>query len=294
MAQGYNAGMQASDAKYKVYLHHDTFILNKNFIYDILNIFESDDNIGMIGVIGAKELPSSADCYLNWDTGEVIAYNGKTMLETKLYQSKEKDYIPVKAIDGLIMITQVDITWREDFLDGWDFYDVSQSLEMEQHGFKIVIPYQENIWCYHDCGVSKVEKYDFYRHKMIKEYPQYFKEENENTDLGKDNQEERKKIIKIRSGMINLIRAGAYDELCDVANQIRESLLKDTWIREIGNLMQIYSLESASSDGIQSEWWLLRDWEQIYEYYRWLRFVLLRIGYQREDERSEELKELIK
>ena len=32
MTQGYNGGMQASDAKYKVYLHQDTFILNRNFI----------------------------------------------------------------------------------------------------------------------------------------------------------------------------------------------------------------------------------------------------------------------
>lgn len=28
MAKGYNAGMQESDAKYKIYLHQDTFILN--------------------------------------------------------------------------------------------------------------------------------------------------------------------------------------------------------------------------------------------------------------------------
>lgn len=32
MTQGYNAGMQASDAAYKVYLHQDTFILNRNFL----------------------------------------------------------------------------------------------------------------------------------------------------------------------------------------------------------------------------------------------------------------------
>ena len=31
MAEGYNAGMKASDAKYKVYLHQDTFILNEKF-----------------------------------------------------------------------------------------------------------------------------------------------------------------------------------------------------------------------------------------------------------------------
>lgn len=121
MAQGYNAGMRSSDARYKIYLHQDTFILNKNFLYDILRIFNSDERIGLIGVLGVRELPEDADCYLKWDTGVVTAHNGKTVLDLKLYQNKDKAYIPVKAVDGLIMITQTDIPWREDFLDGWDF-----------------------------------------------------------------------------------------------------------------------------------------------------------------------------
>ena len=29
MTSGYNAAMLSSDAKYKIYLHHDTFIINK-------------------------------------------------------------------------------------------------------------------------------------------------------------------------------------------------------------------------------------------------------------------------
>lgn len=32
--------MRESDDKYKVYLHQDTFIINKNFIYDIIDIFK--------------------------------------------------------------------------------------------------------------------------------------------------------------------------------------------------------------------------------------------------------------
>ena len=31
MTAGYNAGMQSSDAKYKVYLHQDVFIIYKDF-----------------------------------------------------------------------------------------------------------------------------------------------------------------------------------------------------------------------------------------------------------------------
>ena len=36
MTSGYNNAMKKTDAKYKVYLHQDVFILNHNFLMDIL------------------------------------------------------------------------------------------------------------------------------------------------------------------------------------------------------------------------------------------------------------------
>lgn len=39
MAGGYNAAMKDSDAKYKVYLHQDVFIMNRMFISDLIDIF---------------------------------------------------------------------------------------------------------------------------------------------------------------------------------------------------------------------------------------------------------------
>lgn len=41
MAAGYNAAMHSSDAKYKVYLHQDVFILNENMIQEMIDIFEN-------------------------------------------------------------------------------------------------------------------------------------------------------------------------------------------------------------------------------------------------------------
>lgn len=292
MAKGYNAGMLASEARYKIYLHQDTFLLNRNLIYDIKRIFDSDESIGMIGVLGARDLPRDANCYLQWDTGRVIAYSGEKAYDLEVYQEREQAYISVKAVDGLIMITQVDIPWREDILDGWDFYDVSQSLEMERHGYKVVIPYQDSAWCYHDCGVSEIGKYHFYRHKMIKEYSDFFTED-ETTGSSEEGGQMQEIVRKIRSGMIRLIAAGVYDELEEIVNSVREPLPEDTQIREIANLMEIYFLE-RNAGSKHSEWWLLKDWGQIYEYYNWIRFVLLRIGYQREDERVEEIRMLVK
>ena len=36
ICEAYNAAMKSSDAKYKVYLHQDVFIYNRQFIIDIL------------------------------------------------------------------------------------------------------------------------------------------------------------------------------------------------------------------------------------------------------------------
>ncbi len=59
MTSAYNEAMQKSDSKYKVYLHQDVYIQNENFIIDILDIFKNDENIGLIGMVGAKIIPVS-------------------------------------------------------------------------------------------------------------------------------------------------------------------------------------------------------------------------------------------
>ena len=58
MAAGYNAAMDSSDARCKVYLHQDTLLVNKNFVEDMLRIF-SDASVGMIGMVGCRSLPAS-------------------------------------------------------------------------------------------------------------------------------------------------------------------------------------------------------------------------------------------
>ena len=51
MTSGYNKAMNSSDAKYKIYLHQDTLIVNKNIVADLLKLF-TDETIGAVGMIG--------------------------------------------------------------------------------------------------------------------------------------------------------------------------------------------------------------------------------------------------
>lgn len=294
MTQGYNAGMQASDAKYKVYLHQDTFILNRNFIKDMLQIFSSDISIGLLGVLGIPQLPSDVNCHLCKKVGNIIKYDGHTIMDTDfLLQRQDQNWQEVEAIDGLLMATQYDIPWREDFLDGWDFYDISQSLEMKRHGYKVVVPYQKETWCYHNCGCPNLQKYDYYRKKMLLEYPEVF---NGTVDweIVRHEVENAQKIEDLKNEMLKLLTQHQYKTLIESAEKAREKNFLNTELREISNLMEIYGLEKTNIRPIHSEWFEYTDWLQIKEYYNWVRFVVLRIEYGYEDERIAEIKELIK
>lgn len=170
MTAGYNEGMHHSDAKYKAYLHQDVFIINRDFIQDCLNLFRQDEKIGMIGNIGARKLHESGVMWNGERCGKLYEQH---IWESVLYSGEEeveKNFSEVEVIDGFLMVTQYDIEWREDLFDKWDFYDCSQSMEFIRHGYKVAVPYMDEPWCVHDCGLCSIENYEGERRKFIKEY----------------------------------------------------------------------------------------------------------------------------
>ncbi|MCM1160228.1 MAG: glycosyltransferase family protein [Roseburia sp.] len=174
MTSGCNEGMQQSDAKYKIYMHQDVFITNKNFLSDILQIFQSDINIGMIGLVGTP--------YLCWEgtMWKGVRFGGFYKLDELIEKDLVHRFYPLRmgymemdAVDGLLIATQYDIPWREDVFQKWDFYDVSQSFEFQRAGYKIVVPGQEPEWYIHDCGAINLEHYDEAKEKFLLTYPEY-------------------------------------------------------------------------------------------------------------------------
>ena len=176
MTAGYNEAMEASDAKYKVYLHQDVFIVNKNFISEILRIFE-DSTIGMIGMVGSPRMPTDAVMWSGERIGRIFTSNVKESGDAWI-GPVQKPYQEVEAIDGLLMATQSDIRWREDLLRGWDFYDISQSMEFRKKGFRVVVPYVERGWVLHDDGFINLSAYFDWRDVFLKEYGDMIDEGN--------------------------------------------------------------------------------------------------------------------
>lgn len=168
MTSGYNEAMQASDAKYKVYLHQDVMIVERNFISKILDIF-SNEKIGMLGMAGAISLDDSKVMWNSKRVGSIYNGNAYSMKEW-LIGEVDAAYQSVEAIDGLLMATQYDISWREDIFKRWDFYDVSQSFEFRKAGYEVVVPHMDKPWCIHDGGFMNLKYYYEERNKFIGEY----------------------------------------------------------------------------------------------------------------------------
>ncbi|MEK3716556.1 MULTISPECIES: glycosyltransferase [unclassified Paenibacillus] len=153
LTAGYDEAMRQSDAKYKVYIHQDVHILNPHFIADIVRLFTDHPSLGILGVVGAKVLPSSGTW---WEAphkyGKVVeSHTG--MLKPMEFLQPAGDYESVESLDGLMLVTQYDIPWRKDWFDGWHFYDISQCQEFLANGYEVGIPKQHLSWCLHDCGI---------------------------------------------------------------------------------------------------------------------------------------------
>lgn len=217
MASGYNMAMTKSDAKYKIYLHQDTFILNQNMLSDLLDLF-ADHEIGMVGVVGTCDFSAGADYTLNWDVGGAEVSVG--INSHFLIGEKETDRTDVVCIDGVLMATQYDLPWDEETFDGWDFYDISQSVNFLQAGFRVVVPcvrIKEDIWVYHDKGRSAYDAWERYRKIFCDKYRSLG---YEYSDIGllKMNEE----LNNQRNQIFKVFQAGDFDLTNELLNRLGE------------------------------------------------------------------------
>lgn len=235
MAAGYNEGMHASDAKYKVYLHQDVFIVNKDFIQDFLDVFRQDETIGMIGMVGAPRLPASG---VMWEGPRKGALYKWTAQQTEEIWMSDDAQTEVEVIDGFLMITQYDIPWREDLFDQWDFYDCAQSKEFARRGCKVVVPKLGKPWCIHDSGFVSLMNYDKERLKFIKEYGQEIP--------ALQDKDARKATVILTT--------------CNRKVQLQDTL---EWLSGVEGISNIVIVDNGSADGT-ADWLASRSYEYLW------------------------------
>ncbi len=276
ICEAYNAAMHSSDALYKVYLHHDVFILNTEFINDVVNAFAMDPDVGMLGVIGAQNLPPDAYAINSWDTGGTMLFNGMNGGITMYSNEEGLNY--VSAIDGMMMITCHDIEWREDIFTGWDFYDLSQSMEFWSAGYKIAVPYQKTPWCMHDLAHLGLGKYDLYRKVFCSCYHEEYGFDA-GTDISNPFQDQENQNAEYAHEIVKLIWRDLENERFEEVVRKLEYVkifraVQDNDLEMIRELMTIHGEETM--DGIHCFWKSGSSYDEIRERYISLRFLLYR------------------
>ncbi len=277
MASGYNEGMRSSDAKYKVYLHQDVFLLNRNFIEDMLKVF-ADARIGMLGVVGGVRLPKNGMIYSAWNCGRLKTNDSYAAFEIT---GKENDFpegIEVEAVDGCLIATQYDLPWREDLLDGWDFYDVSSAMEFRKAGYRIWVPYQKPSWCMHDDGYQSLKDYDHYRAVFLKEYGDWLTGDNieEKSDF---HLELWNTTNEIKASLIQLFDNGEYESVYIFLVQNYEKLARDTELSILRNVMEIWYEEKMMGTDVR---FITENasWKEMLFKYQQLKFGLYQMEFQ--------------
>ena len=273
MCAGYNEGMTHSDAKYKVYMHQDVFIKNQRFLYEVLDVFAQDKKIGMIGIVGGNGMPKTGVVYRAWNEGMVDCREPDLSyyLDTR---QKRKQTCDVEAIDGLIMITQYDLAWREDLFDYFDFYDVSQSFEFRKNGYRVVVPYQKNPWVLHDSSFAKLNHYNDNRLRCLKEYPEFLYEDG---GYEFSYSAEWDALSEALAQQIKqMMESGDFCGAASILKGYQTSKWQDSTL-ELLNVMCEIAQKEIEAEGTQRFFLNCANYSQMYEKYIEFRFLLRRV-----------------
>lgn len=288
MASGYNRGMTMSNAKYKVYLHQDVYILNKNFLQDTISIFEENPKVGLLGMVGTKKLPPNGCMWTTpLRTGKLrVNIINTEDCEFDIPITPARTYAPVQAIDGLLMMTQYDIPWREDLFDGWDFYDVSQSMEFARQGYRVVVPYQSNPWVLHDDDFLHLTAYHTYRKIFLQEYfPENISEIQGCQQTQISSSEE---LSAIKQTILSSIQEGDYPLAQKIYKGHCQTYATDETFCILSVLFHIYNEEMAQHMSPIFAHGKGQDPDWIFRHYRQIKLYLMRIYYQFPEEYQQE------
>lgn len=142
--EAYNLGIERSVYNYLCFIHDDVLFHTNNWGRILQKKLIEDQNIGLIGVAGAKiktKMPSAW-----WD----CPHNQKSVNIIQHFNNKEKKYwnfgfdegllTSVAVIDGVFMAARKDVRVRfNNKMNGFHNYDLNISFEYIKNGFDVVV-----------------------------------------------------------------------------------------------------------------------------------------------------------
>lgn len=127
--QMYNA-VACRGYSYKVYIKAGVEILNKNFIGDVIRIFESDSDIGMVGMSGSR--------YLKIVNNHIV-YDD-------ICNGLDGNFGQVQMISADIFAVHYKLYWRMSMFGSWEQAVASQCMGYIRNKYKVFVPEQESLW----------------------------------------------------------------------------------------------------------------------------------------------------
>src|SRR5713226_3378489 len=163
IAEVYQRAMEASTARYKIYLHVDGYVVHRGVLSELLNLFRTFTRLVLVGVEGATKLPTGVLYSKNnplhiygriWNyrrpggPSALLGPANRRRLHFSRFRSFVGDYLPAATVDGFFMATQYDIPWVHPQF-GFDLYETVQATEFIKAGLEVGLARQETTWCIH-------------------------------------------------------------------------------------------------------------------------------------------------
>jgi glycosyltransferase involved in cell wall biosynthesis len=130
----FNAILLSSNAKYKVFIDESTLIIDKHFLFALLDTFRSNEKIGMIGAIGSKQIEEDSTWVAsNYKVGSVYALRNETLDRVSYTSSTSYNFEQAAVLDQAFLATQYDIPFDKEKQK----YDIAQSIKFIKNGYQI-------------------------------------------------------------------------------------------------------------------------------------------------------------
>lgn len=182
IAVAYNKGLQLAKFDYVCFVHEDVEFKTKNWGKNLIDKYNSDNTIGLIGVVGTSLLLKYAT---GWhQSGLVNPYlighiiQGRNSWTDSNYlsfnNSDTTTWKEAAAIDGVFMFARRSLVasnqFNEKIINNFHGYDLYLSLKTREAGYKIFI--SGNPILYH-CSLGQITKKWFLaNNKILKESKQ--------------------------------------------------------------------------------------------------------------------------
>jgi hypothetical protein len=144
ITEAYETGMRKSTGEFCLFLHEDVLFRSQNWGQPLLDQFNSDPILGLIGVAGSKThtmVPSAWwDCSEDEKVIRILQHKPDGSIDDQDQGFENEKFVDVAVVDGVFMVLRKDVGAHFDqALTGFHGYDLDLSLAVQEKGFKVAV-----------------------------------------------------------------------------------------------------------------------------------------------------------